>query len=598
MKDGSGPEEQAEVSRQELYEDYVSCYRQLCPEVRPCRDEGLLKKAAQYLLREPEPSGTFTVFPFYQAVTQDCDSPSTDCRKHLSAFIKATELLETLCLNLFLQPWRKEIKTLKAFTGPFVYFLLPVLSSSTIQSVLASIGYLPHTDTPQSEYRLSEDANPERATLLGFELLLARVECYRLLELLEKDQLGPQEWLEVLQRRVEPTKQEETTEKKTPVEQKEEEEEKKKKKEEAHRKEVPLFLDIRSESTVTPQPKPRRCHLSSVDQSIMEMQMIYPDLAIRGRPLLPDKPRRANSSRSSSSKDVHTTSAHNYSDDNTAADLCKRNSVKGTKAAASAIQSKTGEVLGDNGRDSGCNDRNSGGATAPGDAISSSISDTDGGRVDDELSGPQAISLHITLRAGSKAEQNVAPGEPQPIAEPPVRTHQQTVAELQNKKPANPKLSSLSSMDEAQELRELAERMGQLHVQETKEEVKTKEENKRGEENTNKERRKKGRKVSTEKEAEEQSLRKPVMETGPALTHSASRCTRSSQSDPAVMKEQKQPTVCHRSPLTVSTADCQSCKGGGSTGQQEGEDTVRAETGRGEEEQLAQSFVIVEHHKK
>lgn len=43
-----------------------------------------------------------------------------------------------------------------------------------------------------SEYRLSEEANPDRAMLLGFELLLARVECSHLLELLEKDQLGPQ----------------------------------------------------------------------------------------------------------------------------------------------------------------------------------------------------------------------------------------------------------------------------------------------------------------------------------------------------------------------------------------------------------------------
>lgn len=43
-----------------------------------------------------------------------------------------------------------------------------------------------------SEYRLSEDANPDGAMLVGFELLLARVECYHLLELLEKDQLGPQ----------------------------------------------------------------------------------------------------------------------------------------------------------------------------------------------------------------------------------------------------------------------------------------------------------------------------------------------------------------------------------------------------------------------
>lgn len=50
-----------------------------------------------------------------------------------------------------------------------------------------------------SEYRLSEDANPDRAMLVGFELLLARVEYYRLLELLDKDQLKPQVKSEIIQ---------------------------------------------------------------------------------------------------------------------------------------------------------------------------------------------------------------------------------------------------------------------------------------------------------------------------------------------------------------------------------------------------------------
>ncbi|XP_029305234.1 uncharacterized protein LOC115019783 [Cottoperca gobio] len=425
--------------------------------------------------------------------------------------------------------------------------------------------------------------------LLGFELLLARVECYHLLQLLEKDQLGPQEWLDVLQRKVGPTKMDEATEKKTTVVQMEEEE---KKKEEADVKDVPLYLDNRLE--VKPQPKPGRCHLNSVDQSIIEMEKSYPDLAFRGRLLLPHKPQRANSSKSSS-KDVHLPSINDYSDVSKAAELPKKDCIKGTRVNATTVHSKddgikADEVLGDDGRGIGCNDRNSGGTTAPGDTMSSSsststnTSTTDGSRVHDELSEPQAVSLHIILRAGSKAEQSLKPGEPHPTAEPPART-QQTVADLQNKRAANPKTPSLCSMDEEQELIELAERMDQLHVQ--GEEVKRKKKHKIEEENTNKERRKKGRKASTERESEEQNIR---MEAGPALSHAASRCTRSSQSDPVLMKEQ--PDVCHHSPLSISAAEHQSCEGG-STGQQQGEDTVR-----GEEEQLAQSFVIVEHHKK
>uniref|UniRef100_A0A3Q3JJG5 Spermatogenesis-associated protein 2 PUB-like domain-containing protein n=1 Tax=Monopterus albus TaxID=43700 RepID=A0A3Q3JJG5_MONAL len=424
MKDGGGAGEPTEVSRQELYEAYVNCYVQPCTEVQPCRDAELMKKATQYLLREPRSRDAFTVFPFYQAVGENCDALGTDCRTHLSAFIKATELLEIICVNLFLQPWKKEIRTLKTFTGPFVYCLLPVLSSSTLKSVLASIGYLPYTDTPQSEFRLRDDPNPDRAMKLGFELLLARVQCSHFLELLEKDQLGPVEWLEVLQREGS-TKLEEPTDKTTTIGQKEEE----KKEEEADRKEVPLYLDSRL--AMTSQPKPRHLNLLCVDHSIMEMQRIYPDLAFRGRPLVSDKPHQANSSRSSS-KDAHTAMG-NYGDDGKVAELCKADCIKGTKAAATAVgsrsdSSKAGDVFCDDGRSRGCNDGSGGWSTPPGNTASSSFSHTDGSRVDEELSGPQAISLHITLRAGSKAEPSLKPGECQATAEPPAWTQEQATA--------------------------------------------------------------------------------------------------------------------------------------------------------------------------
>uniref|UniRef100_A0A7N8X469 Uncharacterized LOC113131454 n=1 Tax=Mastacembelus armatus TaxID=205130 RepID=A0A7N8X469_9TELE len=389
MKDGTRPVEP--TSRQELYEAYVNCYLQPCTEVRPCHDARLLKNAAQYLVKEPEPGGIFTVFPFYQAVSDGRQSLGTDSRKHLSAFIKATELLETLCINLFVQPWKKEIKTLKTFTGPFVYCLLPVLSSSTIKSVLASIGYLPHADTPQ---RLSEDANPERAMLLGFELLLARVECYHFLELVEKDQLGQQVRAEI-KRGIYSS---------------------------VLFLQLPLYLGTRL--TMKPQPKPQQCHLISVDQSIMEMQITYPDLAFRGRPLIPDKPHSANSSRSTS-KDDHI-ATDNHSDDGKVAGPPKRDCIKGTKAAASTAYrkndgSKDDEVFVDNGSDY----RTSGGTTTLGTTATGSFSNGDRSRLDDELNGPQALSLHITLRAGSTAGQSLKTGEQQAAAGD---THTHTLA--------------------------------------------------------------------------------------------------------------------------------------------------------------------------
>ncbi|KAK2848622.1 hypothetical protein Q5P01_008456 [Channa striata] len=559
MTDGTGAGEPAGVSRHELSYAYVSAYRQPCAEAGPCRDPQLLGKAAQYLLTEPEPGDTSAAFPLYEALSQNPEIRAPDCRKHLWAVVKATELLETLCVNLFLQPWKKEIRTVKTFTGSFVYHLLPVLSSSAIKSVLASIGYLPHTDTP-SEFRLSEDANPDRAMQVGFELLLARVQCLNLLELLEKDQLGPQECLDFLQRKMIPTKPREPVEKETTLEPKEEGT----KKDETDKKEVSLYLEPRL--ALPPQPKPWRCDQNSVDQSIMEMQRNYPDLAIRGRPLVSDKPHQANSSRSSSSKDVRTAS-----DDGRVTELLKKD-IKNNG-------SKADEVLGCD----SCNDRKNCDGTGQGNTISSG---TEGGRVDDELSGPQAISLHLTLRTGSKTEKSLKLREPQPATEASSWMQQEAAADAQNKKP---ELSSLSSVDEDQDLRDLAERMGQVHVEETKEEMSSG----RGEVNKSTERRKKGRKTSIQGESEEHNLRKPVMETGSAVGHDSCRYSRSSQSAHAVIKQQTQASVCYPSALNISRASCES-----SIRQQEGEEGGGADTAHGEEEHLAKSFVIVEHHKK
>ncbi|MBN3277790.1 SPAT2 protein, partial [Polyodon spathula] len=101
-----------------------------------------------------------------------------------------------ICVNLFLFPWRKEIRSLKTFTGPFVYFIQPVLPQDVITKVLEWIGYKPETET---EYRLSKDNDYTRAKQIGFELFLARQECECMLEAMAD--MKDSECLEVLQKR-------------------------------------------------------------------------------------------------------------------------------------------------------------------------------------------------------------------------------------------------------------------------------------------------------------------------------------------------------------------------------------------------------------
>ncbi|XP_030011060.1 uncharacterized protein LOC115433735 [Sphaeramia orbicularis] len=553
MKDAVGAGDQVEVSRQDVYEDYVNNYLHLCTEARPCRDDRLLSRATQVVVRDPEPAQTYTLFPFYQVVMENSAALRRDCKKHLSTVIKATELLETLCINLYLQPWRKEIRTVKTFTGPFVYCLMPVFSTSTIQSVLASIGYLPQTNvSPPSEYRLSEDANPDRALQMGFELLLARVQCLYLLKLLDQDQLRPQEWIEALQMKSKEHTENKTTE---PMEeeQKKKEEEEKEEEEDTQRKQVSMSLDPKP--AVNPKPKPRRSHLYNVDQSLMEMHRNYPDLSIRGRPVLQDKAPRGSSR--SSSKAAHAASTLIHSDHSLAAQLVDKDPGESSRAAAAAALAtgqselfKATEVVGHGHRSN--------------DGISTTGSNNNssgGGRLDHELSGPLAMSLHITLRTGAGSEQKPKPGEDQSMAEPLVMTQQHSAEEQQNKRPTRADLSSVSSVDEAQELRELAQRMGQLHVSDGADEPK--------------------KMLEEDDPTERKNCLRPRMKTASEWSRGGRRSSRSSQSEQRLM-EQRQP-------------ECQNC-----TKDEERQETEAAteahpptaEAWRGDDEH-ALSFVIL-----
>lgn len=129
--------------------------------------------------------------------------------------------------------------------------------------------------------------------------------------------------------------------------------------------------------------------------------------------------------------------------------------------------------------------------------------------------------------------------------------------------------------EEEQELRGLVEWMGQVRVQENEHET-TREEG----DDTNKDRRKQIRKANAE--TKKRSLRKPAVGKAPALSHDDGTHTRPQQCDATVTNEQ--PAECQPSP----PADTQRQREGdpGGSGDED--------AGPAEEEQVAQSFVIVE----
>uniref|UniRef100_A0A4W5MKN2 Si:ch211-189a15.5 n=1 Tax=Hucho hucho TaxID=62062 RepID=A0A4W5MKN2_9TELE len=318
MKDGVG--DQAPVARKEAFEDYLNYYDQIWStgNLQLCQEKHVIVGARRFLLLETDPGERFSNFDFYLTASECVKSGFRDCRTFFSAFIKATEVLEMFCVNLFLYPWKKEIKMLKTFTGPFVYCIQSVLTKSATKSILETIGYHLETDT---EYRLTNNADPETAMKMGFDLFLARTECEYLLELM--GQQSQPECLEILQRRAAPLhntqKAAEETAKDSETEslqmQKQEEnedqglsngcslvdsgpvetdegdliEENRVTASTPGRQQddgqITLNLEVQSiETTHSPGIRPPRAFLND-DRSILEMQQNYPDLAIRQKPI-------------------------------------------------------------------------------------------------------------------------------------------------------------------------------------------------------------------------------------------------------------------------------------------------------------------------
>ncbi|XP_014116547.1 PREDICTED: spermatogenesis-associated protein 2-like protein [Pseudopodoces humilis] len=128
------------------------------------------------------------------------------------ALLKALELLELLCVNLLLCPWRREIRSLKTFTGNFVYYIQPVLPEDLVKAVLEKIGYVATTAT---EFSLVKKRNNEEMKQTAFEIFLARIECEAILEMTNEEKCGnlersPQQGTQTHQHRGEEDEEDQT----------------------------------------------------------------------------------------------------------------------------------------------------------------------------------------------------------------------------------------------------------------------------------------------------------------------------------------------------------------------------------------------------
>ncbi|XP_017212566.2 uncharacterized protein si:ch211-189a15.5 [Danio rerio] len=275
-------EDPSSVSRKDAFAQYLQYYEKVCGEggVKACPETQVTDEDRLALLfSDAEPRKSLHTGDFYERLFT-C-AQQRDGQRRVNDFRRALELLEMFCVNLFLFPWKKEIKTLKTFTGHFVYYIKPVLPFA--RSILHLIGY---TET-DSEYRLSDSFDLDKARTMGFDLFLARLECDYLLELM--NQKSHVECLEIMQKRatqdvvedlagVEGAKPEAAEPEGDLVENPEELQPQESLK--SHDQEV----DKSQEDAVSDEERPPKS-FETDDKSILEMWKAYPDLAFRQNPI-------------------------------------------------------------------------------------------------------------------------------------------------------------------------------------------------------------------------------------------------------------------------------------------------------------------------
>ncbi|XP_036039358.1 spermatogenesis-associated protein 2 isoform X2 [Onychomys torridus] len=132
---------------------------------QPGSDEYLRVGAATLLsLHKADPLHRFRLIQFYEVVESSLRSLNSSS---LNALHCAFSMLETVAINLFLFPWKKEFRSIKS-----------TLLEKDIRAILRYMGYEPELGTA---YKLKELVESLQVKMVSFELFLAKVECEQML---------------------------------------------------------------------------------------------------------------------------------------------------------------------------------------------------------------------------------------------------------------------------------------------------------------------------------------------------------------------------------------------------------------------------------
>ncbi|XP_036387153.1 spermatogenesis-associated protein 2-like [Megalops cyprinoides] len=170
--------------REELFKKYAQSLERRAEEAAEELDSGRAKEAellpeAVALLGayQTDPGQRFRMVRFYEVAE---NALRTLRRSSLQGLERAFAMLETVCTNLLLFPWKKEFRAIKTFTGPYVYCLQAALCDTDLRSLLRSMGY--SRDHELQFHARDHPGGAPHLRQLAFELFLARAECRLLVE--------------------------------------------------------------------------------------------------------------------------------------------------------------------------------------------------------------------------------------------------------------------------------------------------------------------------------------------------------------------------------------------------------------------------------
>ncbi|XP_045842661.1 spermatogenesis-associated protein 2-like protein [Meles meles] len=178
-----------DAALESLLGDLISYYQEEAGagRLRVCRDAALTHRA-QRLLDTGAPSRFYLpelLVPGPGTThSQGAPSPAQHVCHDL---VQALEFLELISVNLLLFPWRKEIRSLKTYTGNFAYRVQPVLSKHTLHTLLGRLGYVA---TSEAEFSQVQATGKEDTKQTVFEIFLARAACEAILETSSRPVLG------------------------------------------------------------------------------------------------------------------------------------------------------------------------------------------------------------------------------------------------------------------------------------------------------------------------------------------------------------------------------------------------------------------------